>query len=303
MMTAVDSYLAVRRAAGFDLSGQEYLLRSFARFAMKSDETHVRTATAIEWAGKGPSPEQRDTRLRTVVRFVRHAHLEDTGHEVPPSGFFGYRKKRRLPFIYSKEDIERLLGAAARLHPTNSLRPRTYSTFFALLAVTGLRLSEARELRLEDVTEDGLIIRKAKFQKTRLVPLHETAAAGLNGYIDHRRRLLTTDDHVFVSNNGRALNRQTIYSTFLRLLKSSGLLSADGDRRPRIHDLRHSFAVRALEACPEGRDDVGQHMLALSTYLGHASIKCTYWYLQVTPHLMQDISAACEAFNLKEGQV
>jgi integrase len=164
-----------------------------------------------------------------------------------------------------------------------------------------MRLSEARGLRLEDVTEDGLIIRKAKFQKTRLVPLHVTAAAGLNGYIVHRTRPLTTDDHVFVSNDGRALSQQTIYSTFLRLLKSSGLLRSAGNRRPRIQDLRHSFAVRALEACPEGRDNVGQHMLALSTYMGHASIKCTYWYLQVTPHLMQDISAACEAFNLKEG--
>ncbi|MCP4002908.1 MAG: tyrosine-type recombinase/integrase [bacterium] len=299
MMTAVDSYLAVRRAAGFDLSGQEYLLRSFARFAEKSDETHVRTATAIEWAGLGPSPAQRDARLRTVVRLARHAHLEDAGHEVPPSGFFGYRKKRRLPFIYSKEDIERLIGAAARLRPTTSLRPHTYRTFFALLAVTGLRLSEGRGLRLEDVTKDGLIIRKAKFQKTRLVPLHETAAAGLDGYIVQRRRLLTTDDHVFVSNSGRPLARQTVYSTFLRLLKSSDLLRA-GDRRPRIQDLRHSFAVRALEACPEGRDNVGQHMLALSTYMGHASIKCTYWYLEVTPHLMQDISVACEAFHMKE---
>jgi len=301
VLTAVDSYLAVRRAAGFDLYGQEYLLRSFARFALKNGETHVRTATAIEWAGLGPSPEQRDTRLKTVVRLARHADLEDAGHEVPPSGFFGYRKKRRVPFIYSKEDIERLLRAAARLRPTNSLRPHTYSTLFALLAVTGLRLSEAYGLRFEDVTQDGLIIRKAKFQKTRLVPLHETAAAGLDRYIVRRRRLLTTDDHVFVSNNGRALSQQTIYSTFLRLLKSSDLLHAAGHRRPRIQDLRHSFAVRALEACPEGRDDVGQHMLALSTYMGHASIKCTYWYLQVTPHLMRDISTACEAFQLREG--
>ena len=301
MMTVVDSYLAVRRAAGFDLSVQEYLLRSFARYAMKSGETHVRTTTAIEWARMGPSPAQRDTRLKTVVRLARHAHLEDAAHEVPPSGVFGYRKKRRVPFIYSKEEIERLLETAACLRPTTSLRPYTYSTFFALLAVTGLRLSEARRLRLGDVTKDGLIIRKTKFKKTRLVPLHETAAAGLDAYIVHRRRFPTTDDHVFVSNNGRALSQQTIYSTFLRLLKSSDLLYSAGGRRPRIQDLRHTFAVRALEACPEGRDDVGQHMLALSTYMGHASVKCTYWYLQVTPHLMQDISTVCEAFHMREG--
>ena len=300
MMNVVDSYLAVRRAAGFDLSGQEYLLRSFARFAEKSGEEHVRTATAIKWAELGPSPAQRDARLKTVVRLARHAHLENADHEVPPSGFFGYRKKRRLPFIYSKEHIERLLRAAARLRPPDSLRPHTYTTFFALLAVTGLRLSEGRGLRFEDVTTDGLIIRKTKFQKTRLVPLHETAAAGLDSYIVKRRRLLTTDDHIFVSNNGRSLAQQTVYSTFLRLLKESDLLRV-GDRRPRIHDLRHSFAVRALEACPEGRDNAGQHMLALSTYMGHASMKSTYWYLEVTPQLMQDISLASEAFHMREG--
>ena len=246
MLNAVDSYLAVRRAAGFDLSGQEYLLRSFARFALKRGETHVRTATAFEWAGLGPSTEQRDTRLKTVVRFARHVHLEDTCHEVPPSAFFGYRKTRRVPFIYSREDVERLIRAAGRLRPTTSLRPHTYSTFFALLAATGLRLSEARGLRFDDVTQEGLIIRKAKFQKTRLVPLHETAAAGLDRYLVRRRSLPTTDDHVFVSNNGRALAQHTVYSTFQRLLKSSDLFPAGRHRRPRIQDLRHHADSRIM---------------------------------------------------------
>lgn len=300
MMKAIDTYLAVRRAAGFDLSVQEYLLKSFGRFASEREERQVRTQTVVQWASLGPSTEQRDTRLRTVARFARHVHAEDDRHEVPPEGFFGYRKKRRVPFIYSRNDIERLVGAASCLHPAGSLRPHTYSTLFALLAATGLRIAEALALRFKDITPEGLIIQNTKFQKTRLVPLHETAAAGLERYLIRRRRILTEDDHVFISVKRTPLSRQTVYSTFLRLLKTIGLDRIHSGRRPRIHDIRHTFATRALEESPEGRDDIGRHMLALSTYMGHATVQSTYWYLQVTPQLMKDISEACEAFRQKE---
>jgi integrase len=301
MMSAVAAYLAVRRSAGFDLATQEYLLRSFARFAAQHGETHVCTATVIEWANLGPSAAQRDTRLRTVARFACHTHLEDERHEVPPKGFFAHRKTRRVPFIYSKEEVAGLVGAAARLRPADSLRPHMYATLFALLAATGLRLSEALKLRFEHVTQEGLIVRNTKFQKSRLVPLHETAVAGLERYLVRRTCFSTEDDHVFVSNKGRPIIGPTVHSTFVRLLESSGIKRTPGGHRPRIHDLRHTFAVRALESSPEGRDEVGQHMLALSTYLGHATIKSTYWYLHVTPHLMQDISEACESHHLEEG--
>ena len=297
MMKAIDNYLAVRRAAGFDLSVQEYLLRSFDRFASEREETHVRTQTVVQWASIGPSAEQRDTRLRTVARFARHVHAEDDRHEIPPEGFFGSRKKRRVPFIYSRSDIERLVGAASGLRPADSLLPHIYSTLFALLASTGLRISEALALRFEDITPEGLTIRNTKFQKNRLVPLHETAAAGLERYLIRRRRIPTEHDYVFISVKRTPLSRQSVYTTFLRLLKTIGLERTPNGRRPRIHDLRHTFATRALEESPEGRDSIGRHMLALSTYMGHATIQSTYWYLQVTPQLMKDISVACETFH------
>jgi integrase/recombinase XerD len=299
LMPAVDSYLAIRRAAGFELEVPEYLLRSFARFASGRRERYIRTATVIEWAGQAPSRGQRHHRLCTVVRFARHVWVEDSHHEIPPTDVFGRKRSRRVPYIYSKEDTARLIRAASSLGPNGSLRPHTYSSLFALLFATGLRISEALALRFDDVTPDGLVIRKTKFQKSRLVPLHETASEGLSRYIRRRRQVPAMDDWIFVSVRGRRLDRSSVHETFCGLLESVGLYRGAG-RRPRIHDVRHTFAVNALLACPEGRDNVGRHLLALSTYMGHAKISDTYWYLESTPHLMRDIASACERF-LEEG--
>jgi integrase len=294
MMELVNSYLALRRSVGFELKMAEYMLRSFARYASERGELHVRTNTAIDWASQASSLAQRDERLKTVIRFARHFHVADQRHQVPPRDVFGYRKTRRVPFIYTKRQISRLIEAASGLGPQDTLRPHTYATLFSLLAAAGLRISEALNLCMDDVTPEGLIIRKAKFQKTRLVPLHESAAAGLERYLVRRRREASSTDRVFISRRGRPLSRLTVHPVFRRLLKRIGLDSEAGGRRPRIHDIRHTFAVRALEACPEGRDKVSQHMLALSTYMGHINVNSTYWYLEATPHLMQDISQAAE---------
>jgi integrase/recombinase XerD len=295
MMKAVDSYLDIRRAAGFELKTVGFLLRSFARFASTRGETHVRTKTVIQWAYQASSIAHRDERIKTVRRFALHVQAESKQHEVPPQNFLGYRKKRRLPFIYTQTDITHLIQAALRLGPPGTLRPHTYATLFALLIATGLRISEALALRLEDVTRDGLIIRKAKFQKSRLIPLHETAKAGLDRYLLLRKREAAISNHIFVS-RGRPLYREIVYHTFRKLLEQVDLEVEPPRKRPRIHDLRHTFAVRALETAPQQRDHVSRHMLALSTYLGHRNISDTYWYLEATPHLMQDISGACEAF-------
>jgi integrase len=294
LMAAVESYLGVRRTAGFELEVPEYLLRSFARFAGERGDTHVHSQTVIEWASLAPSLSQRDHRLKTVTRMARHLQVEDDRHQVPPRDTFGFRKTRRVPYIFSRAEINRLISAATQLGPPLSLRPHTYSTLFALLSVTGLRISEALALRLEDVTSDGLLIRKTKFHKTRLVPLHETAAGELERYIDSRKRVAATDDHLFISLRGRGLCRSAVQWTFRELLKLIALDPPPGGRRPRIHDIRHTYAVRALEACPEGRDNVGRHMLALSTYMGHSKISDTFWYLQATPQLLRDIADACE---------
>jgi integrase len=293
LIKAVESYLAVRRAAGFKLKCQEYLLRRFARFASERGDLHIRTDSVMEWASQVKVPRYR---LEIIAPFARYLHAEDERHEVSPSQLFGRRRSRRIPFIFSQDELNRLIQAATRLQPLDSLRPHTYATLFALLAVSGLRISEALNLRFDDVTADGLFIRKTKFQKSRLVPLHETAVAGLERYLERRKRTAATDDHVFVSLLGRRLSRNAIAEAFDKLLKTTGLDRGRAGRRPRIHDLRFSFAVRALETCPEGRDNVGRHMLALSTYMGHTEFRYTYWYLQATPHLMRDIAESCDAF-------
>lgn len=293
---AVDSYLSLRRAQGFVFRVQEKIVRRFAQFASERGDDHVRSATVIEWASQPLSLCSRDHRLKIVAAFARYLQLEDARHEVPPPNVFGFRKTRRIPFIFTPDQIHRLIEAATRLRPLDSLRPHTYSTLFALLVTTGLRISEARRLRLKDLTADGLLVLKTKFAKSRLVPLHEMAVAGLERYLEHRKRTAAVDDHIFVSLRGRKLSHNAIDSTFRSLLKTIGLDQGLGGRRPRIQDLRNTFAVRALEACPEGRDKISRHMLALSTYMGHSSILHTYWYLEATPHLMRDIAEACEAF-------
>jgi len=295
MIAAIDRYLALRRSAGFVLSNAQYLLRSFAAFAADRQQRHVRTATVIDWASRAPSSAQRHTRHQTVRQFAEHEHLEDPRHELPPPDHFGPSKTRRVPRIYTAAEIDRLVLAATQLSADDALRPQTYVTLISLLAATGLRISEALHLRYGDVTPDGLLIRKTKFRKTRLVPLHASAVAGLGRYLAQRRTVHLATDHVFVDDHGQPLGYGTVYRVFAKLAQSAGIAPLRG-HRPRLHELRHTFALRALQATPAGRQRIGQHMLALSTYLGHASIDSTYWYLESTPKLLADIAAAGETY-------
>jgi len=295
MITAIETYLVVRRAAGFTLSNTEYLLRSFANFATDQKQTHIRTATAIHWASQARSVAQRHVRYQTVCLLAQYLCVEDSRHESPPTNYFGYRKARRIPHIYSRDEIEGLVLAAERLPSYNSLRPTTYATLISLLAATGLRISEALHLLVSDITPDGLLIRKTQFQKTRLVPLHDTARTGLARYLTHRQEMRSGSDHVFVSDDGQPLIYWKVHNVFRTLLKSAGIKPSRG-RWPRIHELRHTFAVRALESSPTGRQRIGQHMLALATYLGHVNINATYWYLETTPELLRDIAVVAEDF-------
>ena len=295
MMASVEAYLAVRRAVGFILSNTEYLLRSFADFATARKETHIRTATAIDWASQAKSVAQRHTRHQTICRFAQYLRVEDLRHQSPPANHFGYRKTRRVPHIYSRDEINGLVLAATRLCSPDSLLPRTYAALISLLAATGLRISEALHLLVSDITSNGLLIRRTKFQKTRLVPLHATAVTGLGHYLIHRQEAKRGGDHVFVSDEGQPLVYWRVHSVFRTLLKSAGI-QPSGGRWPRIHELRHTLAVRALESSPTGRQRIGQHMLALATYLGHVNINATYWYLETTPELLLDIAVVAENF-------
>jgi integrase/recombinase XerD len=295
MITAVESYLAVRRAAGFTLSNTEYLLRSFSAFAADKKQTHIRTATTIDWASQAVSVAQRHTRYQTICHFAQYLRVEDPRHESPPPNHFGYRKTRRVPYIYSRGEIDGLVLAATRLPASGSLRPKAYAALISLLAATGLRISEALHLLVSDITTSGLLIRRTKFQKTRLVPLHDTAVTGLDHYLMYRQETQRGGDHVFVSDKGQPLVYWKVHGVFRTLLKSAGL-KPSGGRWPRIHDLRHTFAVRALESSPTGRQRIGQHMLALATYLGHVNINATYWYLETTPELLREIAIVTESF-------
>ena len=295
MMASVETYLAVRRAVGFTLSNTEYLLRSFADFAANRKEAHIRTATAIDWASQAKSVAQRHTRHQTVCRFAQYLRIEDSRHELPAANHFGYRKTRRVPHIYSRDEIDGLVLAATRLPSSDLLLPKTYAALISLLAATGLRISEALHLLVSDITSNGLLIRRTKFQKSRLVPLHATAVTGLARYLTHRQEARCGGDHVFVLDDGQPLVYWKVHSVFRTLLKSAGI-KPSGGRWPRIHELRHTLAVRALESAPTGRQRIGQHMLALATYLGHVNINATYWYLETTPELLLDIAVVAENF-------
>jgi len=295
LSASVERHIALHHATGYLFRGQSTLLRDFARYTEARNEEVVRATTALEWAAKGPTAGTRHGRLEVVRRFARLMHAEDPRHEVPPSGVFGPRPPRRTPYIFSQKEIRALLKAAAALGPQGSLRPQTYKTMLGLITATGLRISEALALRLDDITAAGLVIHQTKFRKSRLVPLHPTTCRALDVYLAAREKYAGDDHAVFLSKRRTGLRYQTVIATFLALVRGIGIHPGAGKPGPRIHDLRHTFAVHSLEQCTGGREAVARHMLALSTYLGHTHLVDTYWYLQATPRLLADVAARSEA--------
>jgi integrase len=292
-------YVDLHRSMGFKFRTQEILLRNFGAFADRHGDHLIHTSRVLAWAAQAPSPPQRHNRLATVRRFALVMRAESPRHEVPPAEAFGRAWfKRCTPHIYSAEQITRLLDAAANLAPKNSIRSATFTTLFALLAATGIRVSEALALELEDLTEDGLLVRATKFRKNRLVPLHDTARQGLVRYLRRRIRMASHSRTLFISMTDNALSYGAVNRTFLALSRTIGLRGERGQRGPRIHDLRHTFAVRSLEQCAGSAAAVARHAVALSTYLGHAHVSDTYWYLQATPILMRRIAQAAESLHL-----
>jgi len=300
----VERYIALRRTLGFQLRKPARHLRVFARVATERGETLLRAATVIEWAAAAPTVDARNRRIGDVARFARFLRAEDSRHEVPPTDLFATPKRRPAPYIYRPDELARILEAAGQLRVLrpNPLRRQLYMVLFGLIAATGLRVSEGLNLRLGDVLPGGVLqIRETKFYKSRLVPLHATVVEVLDRYLDIRRGFAGSDDHLFLSMGGSALAYSTVRCAFLRILQLANIAPARA-RRPRIHDLRHSFATRVLEQCGTKREEVARHFVALSTYLGHADIAHTYWYLEATPELMTDIAAAAEALVTEVAQ-
>lgn len=292
---AVRSYLAVRRATGFKLTMVGFHLRSFAAYADRKRRRYVSSKIAIEWARQVPSVHQRARRLGDVRRFARYMHAEDPRHEVPPAIFGSEKRPRPAPYILSEEQIRQLIELTACSN-YRKMHGETHSTLFSLLSCTGLRVSEALQLRYDDITPDGLVIRSSKYRRSRLVPLHESARAGLERYLQIRRPYAPLDDHVFISWLRKPLAPKGVDGAFQAVVKQMGLPTGRGKRRPTPHSLRHGFAVRALQTCPDGRDQITQHMLMLSTALGHGNAAYTYWYLEAVPELMRAIADRCESY-------
>jgi integrase len=289
-------YIDQKRSLGFKFHNQNILLRGSVRFAEERGDRYITSARVLAWAAGAPSPEHRRTRLLTVRRFALALHAENARHQIPQADALGRAtSKRRPPYIYRSDEIVRLLRTAAALEPAGSIRPILYTTLLGLIASTGMRIAEALALQLDDVTADGLVIRETKFQKSRLLPLHATVRQALDRYLIDRRKVSAADRALFISVGGRSLPYNTVRNVFLQLLDRTGLRGVHRGRDPRIHDLRHSFAVRSLEQCSHDRNGVARHIVALSTYLGHAHVTDTYWYLQATPVLMGQIAEAGEA--------
>ena len=297
-------YLAHRRASGFALNISGDLLMSFARFADHSGHHGpLTTELALRWASLPSAATQRyrAQRLSIVRCFARYLAARDDGRtEIPDPRLLGKVVPRKQPHIYSDTQLRQLVMAAAELAPTYSLRPATYSTLLGLLSCTGLRISEALKLTRDDVDLDQGVLRieMTKFRKSRLVPLHPTATTAIRLYAKERDLDLSTrgSGFFFVGGQGRALPYGTVRCTFRRLCNRLGLSSNGAMHRPRIHDLRHTFACRRLLTWYEQGIDVNHAIAALSTYLGHGKVTDTYWYLTGTPQLMGTAGDRFERF-------
>ena len=285
----VEDYLRLRRALGFKLEREGQILPQFVRYLETAGSATLTSELAIAWARlpQGVLPITWAHRLGAVRGFARYLQTIDPATEVPPRGVFPTSSPRPTPYLWSDEDIRRLLQAARTL--SSPLRAATHETLFALIAVTGMRISEALRLGRDaaDLDEGVLWIRDAKFQRPRLIPLHPTTIDALRGYVACRQRLCPTPAATtfFVSTTGTALRKDGVQRTFIELTTAIGLRTQT--RRPRVHDLRHSVAVKSLIAWHRAGVNVDAAMPLLSTYLGHVNPAGTYWYLSAAPELME----------------
>jgi len=301
----VEEYLAYRRGLGFELETPAWLLRDFARHVDRCGHRGPLTSElATGWAlsSRSADPAQPARRLAAVRQFARYLALSEPATEVPPEGLLGRVPRRRRPHIYSDAELAALLEQARRLLPRRGLRPRTYVAFFSLLAVTGLRLSEACRLERGDVDLDTgvLTVRAGKFRKARLVPLHPSATRALARYAADRDARCGVTGRFFRTERFPALTPAAVEKTFSRIRQRLGWSARGRARRPRIHDLRHTFAVRRLLGWYEEGADLEREILAFSTYLGHAKVSDTYWYLSGVPELLAIAAERFERFARPE---
>jgi integrase len=309
LQARVDDYLSERRQLGFQLRSRDTLLADFAKYVTDRDHRGPLTVELMaDWVktGKGGlgTPETWFRRMAVLRRFIRYLQQFEPQTEMPDALIFGPKPRRVAPHIYNEEEIVELLAAAHQLGPRGSLRPATFETLFGLMASTGLRISEAIHLQDADVDlKSGLlIVRQTKFAKSRQLPLHPSTVEALTRYRRQRKRHVpTTADTPFLIGSrgqwlGESLSDRQTRRVFNALRDSLDWVNRGAHAAPRLHDLRHTFAVRRLMRWHSEGADVDQMMLALSTYLGHTKISCTYWYLSAIPELMALVGGKFEHF-------
>ncbi len=297
MIDNVERYLTFKRHLGYKFDQAARILRAFADETDAGCDELIRAIAVIDWSRKAGTAGQAQIRLRVVADFAAWLHAEDQRHEVPSRDALGRVPVRRSsPHLLSLGQVKEIMDAALLMKSTGPLNRYTYHYMIGLLATTGLRLSEALALKLNDITADGLVVRASKLGKSRLVPLHDSTSKALDRYLEIRMRMGGSDEHLFVLSSGKPPHHSTLSKIFLRLARQIGHRGGPGEPGSRLHDLRHGFATRSLEnAVVADRDSVSRHVLALSTYLGHVNMASTYWYLEATPVLLRGIARAAEA--------
>jgi len=292
---ALKDYLRIRRSLGFLLREPASCLRNFVAFLQAHRASYITTELALRWATQ-PTKDQPSTwawRLGMVRRFALWLSAFEPRTEIPPVGLLPHHYRRKLPHIYSDEEIEKLLRRTQELPSPKGLRARTYTTLFGLLVATGMRVNEALGLDRPDVDlERGILyIRRTKFGKSRYIPLHPSTVDALKKYAQARDRIFPAPvtPAFFVSERGRRITEWIARYTFAKLSQQLGLRApAKGHGRgPRLHDMRHRFAARTLVHWYRAGLDVERELPKLATYLGHVHVNDTYWYLEAVPELLQ----------------
>jgi integrase/recombinase XerD len=306
LRTAAEDYLAMRRTLGFKLSSQGRLLLEFIDYCEQHLLNHVRTDAAIDWATNPPTGVQdrvyHARRLMVVRSFARHLAAIDPATEIPPPDVLPHHYRRVTPHVFTTEQIEQLIVAAGQLQP--AMRAATWRTLLGLLAVTGMRISEACNLNVDDIDVDSGVVRivNSKFNKSRQVLVHHTTLDALAGYRQQRQLLCpsATTPALLINSYGRRLHSGNATHTFAELVDTTGIVARPGQRRPRLHDIRHSVAVWTLMDFYRDGGDVQARLPLLSTWLGHLDPKSTYWYLQAVPELL---ALAVGRLEANSGQV